>query len=418
MSGNLRIAVVGGGVSGLAAAHLLSRAGHDLTLFEASERLGGHACPVPLENGEFIDTAFLIFNSHSYPNFHRFLGELGVANAVLDTDMSIGLENRAAGLCFSVNNGLGGLYPGLLELLRPRFWKLLAEIRRFRTFADPETLAQAAGDLSLEDFLACHGFSDFFAQCFALPLGASVWSLPHEEIRKMPAGLFFQFFNNHKMLKNTQGARWQTLRGSSRVYLEAFERSFRGKIVRNTPVHSIARGPNGCFLRTAQGELEFDRVVIATHADLALKLLAKPSVLETELLSPWEYSPCEAFLHQDEEAFPRIRGTWPSWNVSYNPAQSAPFTVTYHLNRIQKVASSKPYFVSWGGSREPRTVLRRLSFRHPIFTPATERARARLAELQQGPVYFCGSYFGNGFHEDAVKSAFDLAAHFPGGKPC
>ncbi len=413
-----RVAVVGGGVAGLAAAWVLGK-DHDITLIEAANRLGGHACPVEIKEETktfFLDTAFLIFNSHSYPSFLHFLKLLELDSAIEDTDMSIGFHHLGENLIFAVNCGWRALFPVLSNLFRPRFLRLLGEIQRFRKAGDPEAISALARNLTLEQFLAAEGFSDFFAECFAYPLGASVWSLPPEGVKNLPAILYFSFFNNHKILKNTQGARWQIMKGSSAAYLERFRTRFSGTIRLGARVESVSRDAerNHCLVKVAgEKPAVFDRVVIATHADTALRLLASPTQAEREILEAWEYRPCETILHTDEGIFPAIRGSWASWNIATDRKDKLPSTITYYLNRIQKIHAQKSYFVSWGGAEvKPASEIARFSFRHPSFTPSTQLARLKLPALQSGPIVFCGSYFGDGFHEDAVRSAFSLMPAF------
>lgn len=409
------IAVIGGGAAGISAAYALASR-HDVTIFEASPRLGGHAWPVSVEGrtgAADLDTAFLIFNSHSYPSFLKFLGLLGVADAVENTDMSIGLHHEGSGLKFSVNGGKADWLGYARQAFNPDFRRLLAEVRRFREATSPAALEKSAAGLSLEEFLRAEGFSTYFAENFAYPLGASVWSLPLEGVKSLPAALYFAFFNNHKMLKNEQGARWQTLRGSSAVYLNAFQEKFAalgGKIRLAAPVQALERSGAGVTLCLASGPEAFDRAVIALHGEDALRLLAAPTATEARLLSAFQYKASETILHRDASLFPRSWNGWASWNVATR-ANTGAFAVTYYLNRIQKADLASNYFLSWGDvSPRAESVVARFKVKHPSFTPDTERARGELPTLNNERVAFAGSYFGNGFHEDAVRSGFAAAA--------
>lgn len=406
-----RIAVIGAGAAGISAAFVLAQH-HEVTLFEASSRLGGHAWPHPVEGTE-LDTAFLIFNSHSYPEFLKFLGLLGVSEAVVDTDMSIGIHQEGAGLRYSVNGGKADWLGYLRFAFDGKFRQMLTEIRRFREATDPESIGRKAGGQTLEEFLRSEGFSDYFAENFAYPLGASVWSLPLPGVKSLPAVLYFSFFNNHKILKNAHGARWQTLRGSSAVYLRAFEQKFAamgGKIRLSSPVTKVARSQESCTLELRSGPETFDRVLIAVHAEDALQMLAAPTAEEAQVLGAWKYRPSETILHTDETVFPKSWQGWASWNVA---TADQGFKVTYYLNRIQKNPLRRNYFLSWGAvTPKPERIIAKFRVKHPSFTPETEVARALLADLQGNRLAFAGSYFGNGFHEDAVRSGFAAAARW------
>lgn len=419
-AGRERIGIIGGGIAGISAAYMLSRK-HDVTLLEADDRLGGHANTVKITDGDReleVDTAFLIFNSHSYARFMHFLAKLGLRDKAVKTDMSIGIEEKENGLLYAVNASIRELFHQRGNVVRPRFLKLLAEIRRFRKAADPRTITVAEAQTGLREFLDARGFSQTFRECFAYPLCASVWSLPQEAMDRFPAGLFFRFFANHKMLKH-DGASWLTLLGGSIQYIRKFRETTTARIVEGCPVASVARTDDGCRVRTRSGEeLAFDRVVLATHADTALGLLAEPTSAEARLLGAWRYQDCHAVLHTDRSVFPRIGASWPSWNISRDRAKAAGveasrMTVTYYLNRIQKLRAERDYFVTLGES-SPREsdVLQTAHYRHPVFTVAASETQRELDSLNQGRTYFCGSYFGNGFHEDAIASSERVARHF------
>lgn len=384
-----RIAIVGGGVAGLTSAYLLSRR-HDVTLFEAESRLGGHAHSVEVEPGIFVDTAFLIFNSHSYPRFLKLLSRLGVTEAVRATDMSMGFHNRRTGAELVVNDGLGGLFARRRSAFSPAHWKLLAEIARFRRRAAPAGFTGNLGEVS---------GSRRFVEEFLLPLGASVWSLPSHSVAEMPARLFHDFFAHHKALKRERGARWLTLKGGSRRYIDAFPKTFEIRL--GARVRTIRRDDRGVEIEGRR----FDECVVATHADQALGLLAEPSQIERRLLGAWRYEKNPAILHTDTSILPRRSA---SWNISH--AGDRRFAVTYDLERIQRPGASRRYLVTLGAHSIPgANVIRRFDWRHPIFTLDAPD----LAPLDGARhTHFCGSYFGRGFHEDALASACTVASRF------
>jgi predicted NAD/FAD-binding protein len=402
-----RIAIVGGGIAGISAAYYLSRA-HEVTLFEANPRLGGHACSVKIQEGAksfYTDTAFLIFNSHSYPRFVKFLGDLGLSHTIAKADMSIGIE--VGGLSYAVNAGLGGLFHQRRNILRPKFLSLLSEIRRFREEIEITT------NESLRDFLKRTNYSREFQEKFLYPLGASVWSLSREALGDFPAELYFRFFRNHRILKHEKGASWLTMRGGSIQYVEKFRELGLCRLRENSPVIRVERNEQECFVHLRGSEkLAFDRVVLATHADSALRLLAKPTDLEAKLLGAFQYEDSCAHLHHDESVVARVSGKWPSWNISSAREESA-FTVSYALNTIQGFQAEKNYFVSIGPRLpDPKKVLAEFRYRHPMFTTKNAEIRGSLPEINRGRTFFTGSYFGNGFHEDAISASAKIANQF------
>ena len=415
----MKIAVIGGGVAGITAALSLSRAKHEVTLFEASARLGGHAHAVHLsdEGGEAdVDLAFLIFNDGSYPFFGKLLAALGLSELAVPTDMSMGYWSPAAELNYAVNAGWSGLLAGAGSGNTFQYVRLIREILKFRNgFHLYQARAQGTGQ-SLEQFLGKLGVSKNFGEAFVYPTAAAVWSVPSNEIRQFPAEVFFNFFHHHRLLKREKGHQWLTLQGSTALYLKRFSEVFaaNGGLVRlSAPVKRVSRQDDHVLV----GAERFDRAAIATHANMALHLLAAPTEREAALLGAWKYHASESVLHTDSSLLPARATARASWNILTDT--EGRHTVTYHLNRIQKSTLRQAYFLTledFGRRVDPSRVLGRYAFSHPVFTPAAMATQAQLPALNQGTLSFCGSYFGLGFHEDAIRSACSAAAVF-GGAP-
>lgn len=413
------IAVIGSGISGLSAAWLLSAA-HDVTLYEAAGRLGGHAntVAVPQRDGPQldVDTGFIVYNEATYPNFTALLAHLGVETA--PTEMSFAVSLDGGRLEYS-GSGLAGLFAQRRNLLSPRFWSMLGDLRRFyaRAPRDAEALAQSGA--SLGDYLAAGGYGAAFRDDHLLPMAAAIWSAPCSEILSYPATAFIRFHDNHGLLRLTDRPVWRTVSGGSRRYVEALRARFSGEILLGRAARRVHRGADGVRVDDESGgSRRFDDVVIATHADDALALLAQPTAPERELLGAFRYSRNRAVLHGDESLMPRRRAAWASWNhLGERTASGAPCAVTYWMNRLQELPCSRPLFVTLNPPREPREdlVLREEVYAHPIFDGPALAAQARLWSLQgQGGIWYCGAHFGSGFHEDGLQAGLAVAEDLGG----
>jgi predicted NAD/FAD-binding protein len=391
----VKIAVVGGGVAGVVAAALLDSR-HEVTLIEAADRLGGHARPLALEDGRRVDTLFQIFNERSYPLFRRWLARLGLENGSRPMEMSFSIES--GGPTF-------GLNLGWRALLRARSPRLLAEIAVFRPRARAAIARGLDPSLTLADWLG--SWSRGFRERFLLPLSAAVWSVPPDELLRFPAAAFLGFLDHHGYLSGNEG-RWRTLSGSSGAYLDAFRARFRGCVALSRPIARILRDAGGVELIDAAGTERFDHVVLATHADHALALLAAPSADERAALGAYSYHSSEVAIHSDPRAMPLDRALWACWNVR-------PRSVTYHLNAVHGFAG-KDVFVTLGSLSGMEQVRDRFAVRHPLVTARSLAAQPALRALSSPRTSFCGSYAGQGFHEDAVRSASEAAAAL-GGDP-
>jgi predicted NAD/FAD-binding protein len=413
------VAVVGGGVAGIVAAHELAKLGHDVTLFEKNAYVGGHTSTVVLEGGPdagtAVDTGFIVCNDRTYPNFHRFLADLGVSWRW--SDMSFGYHDQNTGLQYA-GTTLSGLFAQRANLASPSFYAFLTEVVRFGWRAERDLERGAASGMTLGAYLSEAGGSRALRDHYVAPIGAAVWSAGLDEMLDFPAETFLRFFKNHGLLSLTDRARWQTVVGGSHSYVKAFLARFPGTVIRGAAVESIRRGTEGVVIRAAgRDPMLFDRVVIAAHADEALALLADPSPDEERLLGAWSYSRNRTILHTDETFLPPNRRAEASWNYRRERGEpgSAGVSVTYDMNRLQGLTTLRRYLVTLNPRHEPASgsVVREFMYAHPSYTFSSIRSQPGLKSLNGvRSTWFCGSYFGYGFHEDAVVSAFDAVRHF------
>jgi predicted NAD/FAD-binding protein len=410
----LKIAVVGTGIAGNVAAYRLHRAGHDLTVFEADDRIGGHTHTHRIElDGEQhdIDTGFIVFNERTYPNFVALLGELGVESQ--PSTMSFSVRNDASGLEYN-GTSINGLFAQRRNLLRPRFLGMLAEILRFHREA--LALLQDEGDeTTLGAYLAAHGFSGAFVDDYLMPMGAAMWSTDPARMFDFPARFFVRFLYNHGMLTVNDRPLWRVIRGGSMRYVERLVAPFRDRIRLASPVERIRRHANGVLVEVRGREPEhFEHVFLACHADQALRMLADPSREERDILGALPYQRNEALLHTDASLLPRNRRARAAWNYCRLPG-SGGMALTYDMNLLQGLRSRHAFCVTLhaSGHVDPSRVLSRMEYAHPLFTPAAAVAQQRHHEIS-GPrrTHYCGAYWRCGFHEDGVVSALQALARF------
>jgi len=408
----VRIAVVGSGISGLLTAYLLHPE-HEVTLFEAEERVGGHTCTVDVAAGGrtfAVDTGFIVFNEKTYPNFVRLLKTLGVA--ARPSEMSFSVKCPQTGIEFRPS-GPSTYFAQRRNLLRPAFYRMLLEIRRLRR--DLAALA-AHGDpaLTLGAYLDRRGYSAFFRRHFLEPMGAAIWSSPPGALRRFPAPFFARFFQNHGFLELVQ-PRWLTVAGGSRSYLEPLTRPFRDRIRTGCPVGAVRRGPGGIRLHAGGAEFAFEAIVLAVHSDQALALLADPSEAERAILGAIPYRENRIALHTDTTILPVRRRAWAAWNYLVPGDEEAEVAVTYDMNILQGLAAPVEFLVSLNleARLDPRRILHRALFSHPVYTAEGISARGRLEEIQGvRRTYFAGAWCGFGFHEDGVNSALSVCRRF------
>jgi predicted NAD/FAD-binding protein len=418
----VKVAVIGTGVAGLVAAHRL-HAEHELTVYEAGPWIGGHVntvdVPDPSAPGGSlaVDTGFIVFNERSYPGFCALLRELGVAWQ--PSDMSFSVRCERTGLEYN-GTSLNGLLAQRRNALRPAFWRMVRDILRFYREA-PGALADTSdgpdGPL-LGAWLARNGYSRAFVEQHLVPMGAAIWSARPEAMLAFPLRFLVRFFQNHGFLQVDGRPQWLVVRGGSREYVRALTRPFRERIRLSTPVSTVERTPRGVRVRDARGEEAFyDRVVLATHADTSLALLADPSQAEREVLGAFGWQRNQAVLHRDATLMPRARRAWASWNYHVGPEPAGLPMVTYWMNNLQRLETREGTFVTLNRADaiDPACVLARFTYHHPIYSAEAVRAQARRAEIDGvRDVHFCGAYWGYGFHEDGVESALQVLRDLAG----
>ncbi len=409
----MRIAIIGAGVSGLTSAYLLARL-HEITVFEASDHPGGHANTIRVDTAHethHLDTGFVVFNDRNYPNFEKLIALLRVDSQ--PSDMSFSVSDGVGNFEYS-SGSLSGLFANPRNLVSASFHRMLADVPRFQRAAR-ELLRSGDDRVSLRDWLRIQGFSTKFVERLIVPQVAAVWSADSTQLWSFPARFLAQFFENHGMLQLHQRPRWRTITGGSARYVEALTAGFSDRIRLRTPVQQISRcGEQIVVQPRGSASEQFDHVVVATHADQALAMLSDASDSERAILGAIPYQPNEAILHTDTSVLPRRPRAWASWNFQLRN-QGGPAAVTYHLNRLQAIASSEQYCLSLNmrDSIDPGRVLRRIQYAHPVYTPDGVTAQRRATEISgRNRTHFCGAYWGWGFHEDGVMSALRVAEHF------
>jgi len=402
----LNIAVIGSGISGLSAAWLLSQR-HDVTLFESESRLGGHCNTVDVDDVA-VDTGFIVYNEATYPNLTALFRHLGVATKISNMSFAVSLDDGRLEYC---GTGLKGLFAQSRNAISPRFWGMLRDLVRFYQSA-PKDMPHL-GTCTLGEYLTASNYGKAFRDDHLYPMAAAIWSTPAAEIGNYPADAFIRFCANHGLLKLVGRPIWRTVVGGSRTYV----RHLAGvipDIVSGCPVKKVLRGAGRVEIIVKNGQKRrFDHAVIATHADQALAMLANPTSVERLLLGAFSYIDNEAVLHTDVRLMPRQRKVWSSWNyLSRDSDASRKVGVSYWMNRLQDFAHEVPLFVTLNPPCDLRagTLLRHTSYRHPRMNTVSLAAQRRLWSLQGvGNTWFCGAYFGSGFHEDGLQAGLAVA---------
>ncbi|MGP6428117.1 NAD(P)/FAD-dependent oxidoreductase [Pseudomonas pharyngis] len=411
----MKIAIVGSGIAGLTCAYLLARR-HEITVFEADARIGGHThtVPVTVDGREYsVDTGFIVFNDWTYPNFIRLLGQLGVT--FKPTEMSFSVNDPDSGLEYNGNN-LNSLFAQRSNLLSPGFWGMLRDILRFNKEARRDLAEQRISvDTTLDDYLKAGGYGERFILHYIVPMGAAIWSMPMAEMLNFPLQFFVRFFENHGLLSISNRPQWQVIEGGSSAYIAPLTASFKERIRLNCPVGRIDRDAHGVVIHSPAGIERFDKVVLACHSDQALRLLGSPDDKEREILGALPYADNEVVLHTDTRLLPTRKRAWASWNYRLGGAGHTRAAVTYDMNILQGLQSDTTFCVSLNQSAgiTPSKVLARFTYAHPQFSLAAVAAQQRWAEIDGAQhTHYCGAYWANGFHEDGVVSALRVAASF------
>jgi len=413
----VRVAIIGSGISGLSCAwNLAARA--EVHLYEAGPTLGGHTATVDVELAGkrwAIDTGFIVYNDRTYPRFLALLAELGLESQ--PTEMSFSVRNQRSGLEYN-GHSLTSLFAQRSNLLKPSFYRFLAEIVRFNR-CGKQWLEHQQDQGTLDDFLRLHCFSAFFAQHYILPMGAAIWSTSLAEMRRMPLAQFLHFFNHHGLLDLAQRPQWFVIPGGSREYIRRLMQLIGEKIAvyLNTPVTRVLRDESGVTLESARGSERYDQVIFACHSDQALQLLDDASDAEAAMLAGIPYRANEVVLHTDVSMLPKARAAWASWNYRLEDTQAGDellgASVTYNMNILQGIKAPHTFCVSLNPTQpiDPAKVLRRFEYHHPQFGPDCLHAQQqRLLLNGSNRSWFCGAWSYNGFHEDGIRSALDVIA--------
>jgi len=410
----MKIAVIGTGISGMLAARLLSE-DNEVHVFEANDYVGGHTNTVEVDTfgrSYSVDTGFMVFNHRTYPNFVRMLRLLDIPEQ--DSDMSFSVRCLRTGLEYQ-GSSLNGLFAQRHNIVRPTFHGMLLDILRFNRRA-LELLDADTEDICLGEFVDRHRFGREFIDHYLIPMGASVWSARPEDFRNFPARFIIRFFDNHGLLKLGGRPPWKTIPGGAIRYVRELMRPLSDRIRLGCPVTSVTRGDGGIRVETAGDGLEqFDAVVMASHADQTLRMLTDPSPAEQEILGAFPYQDNEAIVHTDASLLPKRKRAWASWNYSIPRQADLPVVLTYNLNRLQRHESPRPICVTLNSveSIDPEKVLSRIKYEHPVYSNAALSAQKRFPEINgKRGTYFCGAYWGHGFHEDGVNSALAVADCF------
>ncbi|WP_392535320.1 NAD(P)/FAD-dependent oxidoreductase [Nostoc sp. C117] len=425
-----KVAIIGAGAAGLTAAYLLQRK-HHVTIFEKESRLGGHAHTILVEQGVDVgtplDVGFMVLNNRNYPTLHKLLSQLNVCE-IPDSEMSFSYYSETSNIQYAINWSHTNQFSKRTNLqsspLEPQPYNatllnLLKEILIFCNQARKDLLEDNFWELTLGNYLQSKKYSPALIDSYVIPMGAAIWSSTPQKIFDFPAKTFLYFFDNHGMLSLREGPKWQYIKGGSQTYVKEICKNFTGKVEVNSPIESISRLDDSVIIRPKNNkEQKFDYVIIAAHADEALSLLADPSVDERRFLGAWKYQVNDGILHTDESAMPPDKTAWASWNYINEAGVDdiSSFSITYHLNRLQGHENTqKQYFLSLNRHKPiaEEFILRKMKFTHPTYNFESFSTQKELAALNGAKrTYFCGSYFGFGFHEDAVKSGVEVARAF------
>lgn len=414
-----RIAVVGSGISGMAAAHYLARhPGVEVHLYEAAERLGGHTATIDVEHdGErlAIDTGFIVFNDRTYPDFIALMDELGMASR--PTRMSFSVSDAVSGLEYA-GSSLDSLFAQRRNLISPAFWRMVRDILRFNREAEKHLETDPAlASASLGQYLERYAYSREFRDWYLVPMGAAIWSSDDRTMSAFPLAFFVRFFRNHVLLDLRNRPQWRVIEGGSRNYIAPLTVACRDRIYLSTPVHAVTRkvwlrGRQQVCIESRRGKEFFDHVVLACHSDQALALLADPTPAEREILGAIPYIRNEVVLHRDTRLLPKSARAWSSWNVNLGSGAGDLPALTYNMNILQGLKSRHTWCVTLNQTAriDPALIHGMFHYDHPLFTLDGMAAQARHGEISgQHGTWYCGAWWRNGFHEDGVVSARRVA---------
>lgn len=412
----MKIAIVGAGISGLVCAYLLGGS-HEIALYERESRLGGHTNTVVVshEGREIaVDTGFIVFNERNYPNFCKLLRRLGIASRA--TTMSFSVHEEGSGFEYG-GTSLAGVIGPWTNLLRPRWWHVVGGVamlgRNGRAL-----LTELGPDATIGEVYGSGALRRGLLDDYLVPMASAIWSVPRKSLMEFPARFLLRFFDNHGMLDLRRRPQWRTIEHGSGAYVEAMMGVIGRSARTSERVTSIERGAEGVVVRTAGTREVFDQVILASHADESLAMLADASAVEREVLSAMPYRANEVVLHTDRRLLPRRRRCWAAWNYRLTGDPSRPAAVTYNMTMLQGLGTREPLCVSLNDTEaiDPALILGRFTYHHPVYTVAGDRARARWGAISGvGRTHYCGAYWGNGFHEDGVVSALRVCERLGAG---
>lgn len=411
----MRIAVIGSGIAGNAAAWALTTGSpHEIVLYEKDNRLGGHSATVEIDHGGttiLVDTGFIVYNELNYPNLVALFAHLGVPTQASDMGFSVSADDGRREWAGRGQRMVDGLFARRRNIVSLSHYKMIAEMFRFNKAAIADRHANRLGDRTIGEYLAAGNYSATFRDDYLVPMGAAIWSMPQSKLLGFPAASFIAFFENHRLLHWDRPS-WRTVTGGSRVYVEKLTAPFRDRIRLGCEVTAVSRDAGGVNVTDASGTERFDEVVIAAHSDQALSLLADASTEERAVLGDIGYRPNDVWLHRDERLMPRRKAAWAAWNVLAGDDPDAELTLTYWMNALQGIDKTKPVFVTLNPPVPPKPELTfgRFNYSHPQYDRAAIAAQARLAGIQgRNRVWFAGAWAGHGFHEDGLKAGLNAA---------
>ena len=406
----MKIAVIGSGISGLSASYYFSK-NHKVDLFEQDDHFGGHSYTYDIKEDNKIiavDLGFIVFNEQTYPNLIRFFNELNVPFEKSNMSFSVSIKDTNVEYGGS---GFNAIFANKKNLLNFKFLKMINEIINFYKTA-PSLINTETSNVTLGDYLKSSKLSKYFIEYHIIPMVAAIWSMPFQKAKEMPLKLFLNFFTNHGLFKLKNRPQWFTVSNRSRTYVKKVLEKISGEVFKNYKVSKILRSKNNVRILIGNEYLDYDHVILASHADQSLELLDEPSLEESETLKKFTYVSNEAYLHRDENLMPIRKSAWSSWNsISKNENTC----VTYWLNKLQNLNSEKNYFLTLNPVEaiDKNKIIKKIHFTHPYFNKDNVALQKDLHKLQgKKRTWFCGSYFGYGFHEDGLKSSKELFKKF------
>ena len=410
----MKVAVIGSGISGLSAAHYLSK-NFKVDLFEKNDHFGGHShtLDINVENNIIpVDIGFIVFNFQTYPNFINFLNDNNVEIEKSNMSFSVSVKGTNIEYC---GKGILGIFSNKKNLLNFNFFKMFFEIIKF--YKKSNNLKNIEENLKLDDFLKSEGMSEYFINYHIVPMVSAIWSMPPYEAKQMPLTFFLKFFQNHGLFNLKKRPQWYTIKNRSRTYVNKILKTISGEYYKNYPINKISRHPNGVqvFYGGKNEFFDYDKVVIATHADEALSLISEPTKDENDILSNFKYKKNYAIIHTDETVMPNNKKAWSSWNSSVNKDNNSQTSITYWLNLLQNLNTKKNFFLSLNPfyKIEKNKIIKEINFTHPYYDKAALDNQKRLKYIQnKNNTLYCGSYFGYGFHEDGIKSSIEIIKYF------